>query len=320
MQRFSRIRSSLNLRAYPRACENSHSFWPPDTFPTTGSIGSLMWDTTQNIFRGATLSADTSDDTLYDFSTIRYQTLSAVQTWRLRNGTSPRFAAAETLPSIASTTYTFPKRASLRLSAPPIPDDSNDPADPDSVSFYVATTDEGTNASFKLQAPPAAGVREVVYDDVDISGVNPPTASSFTDEVPASITSDKGDGNGEFLQLYGNGASQRMNGLYGTADSTEHRKGSVKQGVDMREHFQSGQGQVTITATSETFTANVVFPVAFPEGSTVDVTATLLGFGHNTSNARVGVTNLTRTGFTAQAQRTAGTGNIDFIWQAMRRQ
>lgn len=290
--------------------------WPPDTFPSTGNIGSLMWDATRSIFRGATLSSDGSADTLYDFSTIRYQTLAAVQTWRLRNETSPRFAAAETLPSVPTETSSFPKRASLRLSAPPIPDDSNDPADPDSVSFYVATTLGGANSTYKLQTVPAAGVREVVYSNVGTSGVAPPTASGFTDEVPASITSDKGDGNGEFLQLYGNGANQRMNGLYGTADSTEHRKGSIKKDVVWTEKLQVGRGTAVISSANVTYEQWVDFPVPFPAGSTVVVVPSIRDLGHNTAAARVSARGETNVGFYLQANRSAGSANFDFSYIA----
>jgi hypothetical protein len=98
--------------------------------------------------------------------------------------------------------------------------------------------------------------------------------------------------------------------------------GSIADGTTIdddtyEKKMQCGVGQVTITSTSTTFTQDVTFPKAFPPGSIVRVVTSLKGFGHNTSNARVGATNESTTGFTAQAQRTAGTGNIDFTWIAM---
>lgn len=270
-----------------------------------------------------------------NLSGIKSSSLAAAYTFRKSNGTSPAFAQYETASGPAATTTTFPKRASLALQVGPIPDDPADPNDANAVTFYVEPAgSSGAVAALRRQAPPAAGAtRQEFTGTLSTSGATPPTSSNFPAASPASITSGTGDAAGAYLRLLGDSIS-RLNGITGSTDSSTFNKGLIKSGVrlesgvvidkvpratDRREWMQSGTAQVVITSTNNTFTLVVTFPVAFPAGTTVDVVVSLKDFGHNTSSAKISATLVDTTKFTAQAQRTAGTGNIDFTWIAVAR-
>jgi len=175
-------------------------------FPTNGTPNrGIYWDGNRFIVA--------QDKQVVHHSQIKDTNLSsspinAAQTWRLADGTAPDYAAAETSLGPRSQTATFPKRAWLRLRSPvAIPDESSDPSDADSLSFYIARgTGVPLYTSYLRAATPSPGVDTVLLDVLPTAGGNPPAATSgFAAGVPAQLESAESDASNPLVLVRGDG-------------------------------------------------------------------------------------------------------------------
>lgn len=187
-------------------------------FPTysTDNLG-LIYD--QGRFKTLSTSSITHYSRIAN-SDLTTSPINATQTWRRANGVSPAFAAAETVMGQQSRANTFPKRAWLRIESPtPIPDDTGDASDADSLTFYVARgSGTLTRTSYRRAATPAVGATTALFDTIPTSGANPPSAAfGFAAGTPAALKSASSDVGGALINLQGDG-SWRLGYLAGTSD------------------------------------------------------------------------------------------------------
>lgn len=86
---------------------------------------------------------------------------------------------------------------------------------------------------------------------------------------------------------------------------------------DIEKAIQGGQATVPITAAATAASVAVVFPYAFPAGSTVVV---VLGYNGTSvaSQVTVSAAAITNTGFTMYGIRQTGTSSVPVSWIAMR--
>ncbi|WP_162242373.1 H-type lectin domain-containing protein [Nocardioides sp. Leaf307] len=81
---------------------------------------------------------------------------------------------------------------------------------------------------------------------------------------------------------------------------------------------KAGSRTLNVTAVNTLITSDVTFPNAFPaSGPVPTVMLTLRNITNATAQVRMSVSNLTRTGFTIQMVRSAGTGSTDVDWLAV---
>lgn len=87
--------------------------------------------------------------------------------------------------------------------------------------------------------------------------------------------------------------------------------------VNMPGTVKTGLRTVTVNSSNTNETATVSFPVAFPAGGPVpSVYLTAVGLIGNTT-LKLSPSSITRSGFTVNAVRSSGTGNIDVQWLAV---
>lgn len=187
---------------HAKAFDSTRNEVPADQFtvPASNTRG-ILWDGTRFRTRAPTKA--------YDHTSIRTATssLSIATTWRKADATGPDFAQYETAISPIRTLPDFPDRSRLVVSTAPIPDDSADPNDADSISVYLSTTLNPTSANFSRAATPAVGIREVTLSTIPAGGI-PPTSNTFPAATPAAIQSQVEDANGPLAVMRGNGSGR----------------------------------------------------------------------------------------------------------------
>lgn len=181
----------------------------PREFPSAYNepVGMVAYDSTDGVFK--TRSRTTGWMFRYDGTMWLNQssTWHITHTWRDTDPSGGLHETAQGPPSVMS----FPKRASLRVTVPPIPSDANPSNlnDPIATAVYVGRSG-GAQASQYRQAAPAVGERtasinKVVFDNVSGTRPNPPVSGNFPNGVAGVFKTGAEDVNGPMMWVDGAG-------------------------------------------------------------------------------------------------------------------